>query len=154
MHQQIQRALREAKETGKPLKSSEGYARRGDLPTPQEILVNKQQLDLITLKIENLLNTNPRSKALPKLEKERDKIRAILEEAKASVDEAEAQAYTQAQASLTACYAAAKRGEVVDLNDFRAVFEYGDTASLAAVKTMREQKHCGLKLIFQMQMMK
>ena len=83
MHQQIQRALREAKETGKPLKSSEGYARRGDLPTPQEILVNKQQLDLITLKIENLLNTNPRSKALPKLEKERDKIRTILEEAKA-----------------------------------------------------------------------
>jgi hypothetical protein len=83
MHQPIQRALRKAKETGKPVRSSEGYARRGDLPTPQEILVNKQQLDLITLKIENLLNTNPRSKALPKLEKERDKIRTILEEAKA-----------------------------------------------------------------------
>tara|TARA_R100000315_G_scaffold62003_2_gene41906 strand:- start:131 stop:1519 length:1389 start_codon:yes stop_codon:yes gene_type:complete len=64
----------------------------------------------------------------------------FLEEAKGGVDKAEAQAYTQAQASLTACYNAAKRGEVVDLNDFRAVFEYGDTASLAAVKVMREQK--------------
>jgi hypothetical protein len=83
MHQPIQRAIREAKTAGKPLSPEKGYARRGDLPTPQEILVNKQQLDLITLKIENLLNTNPRSKALPKLEKERDKIRTILEEAKA-----------------------------------------------------------------------
>ena len=82
MHQNIQRAMREAKEKGKQLSSSEGYARRGDLPTPTEILANKQQLDLITLKIENLLNTNPRSKALPKLEAERDKIRAILQAAK------------------------------------------------------------------------
>jgi hypothetical protein len=82
MHQNIQRAIREAKEKGKPLSPTQGYARRGDLPTPAEILANKQQLDLITLKIENLLNTNPRSKALPKLEAERDKIRAILQEAK------------------------------------------------------------------------
>jgi len=64
----------------------------------------------------------------------------FLEDSKAHVDEAEQFAYTQAQASLTACYNAAKRGEVVDLNDFRSVFEHGDTASLAAVKVMREQK--------------
>ena len=42
---------------------------------------NKQQLDLINLKIENLLATNPRSPALPKLRQEREKIRVIIAEA-------------------------------------------------------------------------
>ena len=44
-------------------------------------MANKQQLDLINLKIENLLATNPRSPALPKLNAEREKVRNIVEEA-------------------------------------------------------------------------
>ena len=45
-----------------------------------ELAANKQQLDLINLKIENLLATNPRSPALPKLQQEREKIRVIIAE--------------------------------------------------------------------------
>ena len=82
MHQPIQRLMRKAKAEGKLLKREEGYASRGDLPPPEELLANKQQFDLVSLQIENLLATNPRSKMLPKLDKEREKIRVILEEAK------------------------------------------------------------------------
>ena len=60
MHQPIQRLMRKAKAEGKLLKREEGYASRQDLPPPEELLANKQQLDLINLKIENLLATNPR----------------------------------------------------------------------------------------------
>ena len=80
MHQPIQRAMREAKTTGRKFDPRDGYAMRGDLPPPKELAANKQQLDLINLKIENLLSTNPRSKALPKLQEEREKIRTILAE--------------------------------------------------------------------------
>ena len=80
MHQPIQRAIREAKTTGRKFNPRDGYAMRGDLPPPKELAANKQQLDLINLKIENLLATNPRSKALPKLQEEREKIRNILAE--------------------------------------------------------------------------
>ena len=81
MHQRIQSNIRKAKAEGKVLKREEGYASRGDLPPPEELLANKQQLDLINLKIENLLATNPRSPALPKLNAEREKVRNIVEEA-------------------------------------------------------------------------
>ena len=81
MHQRIQSNMRKAKMEGRVLKREEGYASRGDLPTPEELLANKQQLDLINLKIENLLATNPRSPALPKLNAEREKVRNIVEEA-------------------------------------------------------------------------
>jgi hypothetical protein len=50
------------------------------MPPPPELAANKQQLDLINLKIENLLATNPRSPALPKLRQEREKIRVIIAE--------------------------------------------------------------------------
>jgi len=80
MHQPIQRAIRETKTTGRKFDPRDGYAMRGDLPPPKELAANKQQLDLINLKIENLLATNPRSKALPKLQEEREKIRNILAE--------------------------------------------------------------------------
>ena len=82
MHQKIQRALRESKVTGKKLGDRDGYARREDLPLPADLAANKQQLDLINLKIENLLATNPRSPALKKLGEERGKIRKMLEESK------------------------------------------------------------------------
>ena len=80
MHQPIQRAMRDAKVRGTKFNPRDGYAMRGDLPPPKELAANKQQLDLINLKIENLLATNPRSKALPKLQEEREKIRNILAE--------------------------------------------------------------------------
>ena len=80
MHQPIQRAIREAKTTGRKFNPRDGYAMRGDLPPPKELAANKQQLDLINLKIENLLATNPRSPALPKLRQEREKIRVIIAE--------------------------------------------------------------------------
>ena len=81
MHQKIQSAMRAAKEEGRTLGKGEGYAMRGDMIPPRELYANKQQLDLINLKIENLLSTNPRSSALPKLQEEREKIRKILSEA-------------------------------------------------------------------------
>jgi hypothetical protein len=80
MHQPIQRALREAKITGSKPDRSQSYAYRQDMPPPPELAANKQQLDLINLKIENLLATNPRSPALPKLRQEREKIRVIIAE--------------------------------------------------------------------------
>ena len=80
MHQPIQRALREAKITGNKPDRSMSYAYRQDMPPPPELAANKQQLDLINLKIENLLATNPRSPALPKLRQEREKIRVIIAE--------------------------------------------------------------------------
>ena len=80
MHQPIQRAIRETKTTGRKFDPRDGYAMRGDLPPPKELAANKQQLDLINLKIENLLATNPRSPALPKLRQEREKIRVIIAE--------------------------------------------------------------------------
>ena len=82
MHQKIQRAMRDATKNNKKLSDREGYARREDLPIPADLAANKQQLDLINLKIENLLATNPRSPILKKLGEERGKIRKILEESK------------------------------------------------------------------------
>ena len=84
MHQNIQRAMREAAKEGRALSPRSGYAMRGDLPPPKELMANKQQLDLINLKIENLNATNPRSPALNKLYEEREKIRTILTEARQS----------------------------------------------------------------------
>ena len=83
MHQPIQRALREAKVTGSKPDRSRSYAFRQDMRDllyGKEMQANKQQLDLINLKIENLLATNPRSPALPKLRQEREKIRVIIAE--------------------------------------------------------------------------
>ena len=83
MHQPIQRALREAKITGSKPDRSQTYAFRQDMKDllyGKEMQANKQQLDLINLKIENLLATNPRSPALPKLRQEREKIRVIIAE--------------------------------------------------------------------------
>ena len=83
MHQPIQRALREAKITGSKPDRSQSYAFRQDMKDllyGKEMQANKQQLDLINLKIENLLATNPRSPALPKLRQEREKIRVIIAE--------------------------------------------------------------------------
>tara|TARA_R100000808_G_C2151495_1_gene160557 strand:- start:437 stop:2116 length:1680 start_codon:yes stop_codon:yes gene_type:complete len=80
MHQRVQRAMREAKITGKKPSREDSYAYRQDMPPPPELAANKQQLDLINLKIENLLATNPRSPALPKLRQEREKIRVIIAE--------------------------------------------------------------------------
>ena len=83
MHQPIQRALREAKITGNKPDRSQSYAFRQDMRDllyGKEMQANKQQLDLINLKIENLLATNPRSPALPKLRQEREKIRVIIAE--------------------------------------------------------------------------
>lgn len=82
MHQPIQRAIRDAAKNNKKLGDRDGYARREDLPLPADLAANKQQLDLINLKIENLLATNPRSPALKKLGEERTKIRKMLEESK------------------------------------------------------------------------
>ena len=82
MHQPIQRAIRESKAAGKKVGDRDGYARREDLPLPPDLAANKQQLDLINLKIENLLATNPRSPALKKLGEERGKIRQMLQESK------------------------------------------------------------------------
>ena len=82
MHQKIQSALRNASKNKTKLGDREGYARREDLPLPANLAANKQQLDLINLKIENLLATNPRSPALKKLGEERGKIRKMLEESK------------------------------------------------------------------------
>lgn len=84
MHQNIQRSMREAAKTGRTLNPDYSYALRGDLPPPKELIANKQQLDLINLKIENLNATNPRSPALNKLYEEREKIRNILAEARQS----------------------------------------------------------------------
>ena len=80
MHQRVQRALRESKITGKKPDREDSYAFRQDMPPPPELAANKQQLDFINLKIENLLATNPRSPALPKLRQEREKIRVIIAE--------------------------------------------------------------------------
>ena len=80
MHQRVQRALRESKITGKKPDREDSYAFRQDMPPPPELAANKQQLDLINLKIENLLATNPRSPALAKLRQEREKIRVIIAE--------------------------------------------------------------------------
>ena len=80
MHQRVQRAMREAKITGRKPSREDSYAFRQDMPPPPELAANKQQLDLINLKIENLLATNPRSPALPKLQQEREKIRVIIAE--------------------------------------------------------------------------
>jgi len=80
MHQRVQRAMRESKLTGRKPDREDSYAFRQDMPPPPELAANKQQLDLINLKIENLLATNPRSPALPKLRQEREKIRVIIAE--------------------------------------------------------------------------
>ena len=80
MHQRVQRAMRESKITGKKPDREDTYAFRQDMPPPPELAANKQQLDLINLKIENLLATNPRSPALAKLRQEREKIRVIIAE--------------------------------------------------------------------------
>jgi len=83
MHQRVQRALRESKITGKKPDREDSYAFRQDMRDllyGKEMQANKQQLDLINLKIENLLATNPRSPALPKLRQEREKIRVIIAE--------------------------------------------------------------------------
>ena len=83
MHQRVQRAMREAKITGRKPSREDSYAFRQDMKDlmyGKEMQANKQQLDLINLKIDNLLATNPRSPALPKLQQEREKIRVIIAE--------------------------------------------------------------------------
>ena len=83
MHQRVQRAMRESKLTGRKPDREDTYAFRQDMKDlmyGKKMQANKQQLDLINLKIENLLATNPRSPALPKLRQEREKIRVIIAE--------------------------------------------------------------------------